>query len=114
MKDQKYEIDYVLPKEGGIGVPEYVSIVEGTDNRELAEAFLNLMMDPRVQGAFAAATYQGPTNRKTEIPPELAARCACGPRIENLRFFDPEIFAANRPLWTERMNLEVVPQWGTR
>lgn len=114
MKDQDYAIDYVLPKEGGIAVPEYVSIVKGTRNQELAEAFLNLMIDPKVQGAFAAATYQGPTNRKTELPEALISRCSCAPRIEKLRFFDPEIFAANRPLWTERMNLEVVPQWGTR
>jgi putative spermidine/putrescine transport system substrate-binding protein len=114
MKDQGYDIDYVVPSEGGVAVPEYVTVVNGTEKQELAEAFLNLMMDPRVQGAFATATYQGPTNRKTEIPEALLSRCSCAPRIDKLRFFDPELFAANRAQWTERMNLEVVTQWGSR
>ena len=114
MKDQKYPIEYAIPKEKGIGVPEYVSVVKGTKNQELAEAFLNLMLDPKVQAGFAASTYSGTTNRKAELPESVRSRCACGARADQLRFFDPALFAARRPLWTERMNLEVVPSWQTR
>ncbi|MCG7360167.1 polyamine ABC transporter substrate-binding protein [Roseomonas sp. ACRSG] len=114
MKDQKYPIEYVIPKEKGIGVPEYVSVVKGTKNQELAEVFLNLMLDPKVQAAFAASTYSGTTNRKADLPEAVRNRCACGARVDQLRFFDPEVFAARRALWTERMNLEVVPNWRAR
>ncbi|EHL95387.1 Tat pathway signal sequence domain protein [Acetobacteraceae bacterium AT-5844] len=114
MKDQKYPISYVIPKEKGIGVPEYVSVVKNTRNQELAEVFLNLMLDPKVQADFAAATYSGTTNRKAVLPEAVRARCACGATVDQLRFFDPELFAARRALWTERMNLEVVPAWQAR
>ena len=114
MKDQKYPIEYAIPKEKGIGVPEYVSVVKGTKNQELAEVFLNLMLDPKVQASFAASTYSGTTNRKAELPEAVRSRCACGARVDQLRFFDPEVFAARRALWTERMNLEVVPNWQAR
>ncbi|MDB5370551.1 MAG: Tat pathway signal sequence domain protein [Roseomonas sp.] len=114
MKDQKYPIEYVIPKEKGIGVPEYVSVVKGTRNQELAEAFLNLMLDPKVQASFAASTYSGTTSRRAELPDSVRSRCACGARVDQLRFFDPEMFATRRALWTERMNLEVVPSWQAR
>jgi putative spermidine/putrescine transport system substrate-binding protein len=114
MKDQKYPIEYVIPKEKGLGVPEYVSVVKGTKNQELAEVFLNLMLDPKVQASFAASTYSGTTNRKAELPEAVRSRCACGARVDQLRFFDPEVIAARRALWTERMNLEVVPNWQAR
>jgi len=114
MKDQKYAIDYVYPKEKAIGSFEYASLVNGSKKRELGEAFLNLLIDPKVQEAVAAETYQGPTNTKAHVPAEIASRCACGSRIEQLRFFDPVVFADNRAAWTERLSLEVVPQWGAR
>lgn len=114
MKDQGYDMAQASVKEGAVAVPEYVTIVKGTEKVELAEAFLNLMMDPKVQGAFAAASYQGPTNTKTELPEAVKSRVIHGEAVSKLRFFDPELFAANRAIWTERMNLEVVPNWSIR
>ncbi len=111
MKDQRYPVATVVPKEKGIGVPEYVAVVKNTRNQELAEAFLNLMLDPKVQADFAASTYQGATNRKAVLPDAVRARVA---HADQLRFFDPEVFARNRAAWTERMNLEVVPSWTAR
>ncbi|MGQ0662414.1 MAG: ABC transporter substrate-binding protein [Pseudomonadota bacterium] len=114
MKTQKYPIEYVIPKEGGIGVPEYVSMVKGAKYPELAEAFMNLMLSPKVQEAFARDTYQGATSKRITLDQAAAARCACGARIGQLRFFDPVLFADKRAAWTERMNTEVVPQWRVR
>jgi putative spermidine/putrescine transport system substrate-binding protein len=72
------------------------------------------MIDPKVQEAFALETFQGPTNRKVQLSDAAKAKCACGAKIEQLRFFDPEMFARVRPAWTERLNIEVVPNWRTR
>src|SRR5947209_7743048 len=69
MKAQKYPIDYVIPKEKGFGVPEYVSVVTGTKNQELAEIFLNLMLEPRVQEPVAIEAYQEPTNKNAKPSP---------------------------------------------
>ena len=114
MKAQKYPIDYVIPKEKGIGVPEYVSIVKGTKNQELAEIFLNLMLEPSVQEPFAIETYQGPTNKNVKLSVAQMALCACGARVDQLLFFDPSLFADRRAAWTERLNTEVVPNWRAR
>jgi putative spermidine/putrescine transport system substrate-binding protein len=111
MKEQNFDIDYVYPKEGGIGVPEYVSIVKGTQKQELAEVFLDIMLDPEVQGEFARTTFQGPTNSLVKLTDAEAARCSCGPNLEKIRIFDPEVMAKNRAIWTERMNTEVIPNW---
>jgi putative spermidine/putrescine transport system substrate-binding protein len=114
MKSQKYPIDYVIPKEKAIGSPEYVSIVKGTKNQELAEAFLDLMVSAPVQAAFAMETFQGPTNKTVKLDAASQARCACGARVDQLRFFDPAMFADHRPAWTERLNTEVIPHWRAR
>jgi putative spermidine/putrescine transport system substrate-binding protein len=114
MKNQKYPIDYVIPKEKGFGASEYVAIVKGTKYQELAEEFLNQMIAPKAQHAFAVATYQGPISTKVSLSAAEQARCACGARVDQLRFFDPNVFANNRAAWTERLNTEVVPNWRTR
>ncbi len=114
MKDQKYPIDYAIPKEKGFGASEYVCIVKGTKNQELAEEFLNQMIAAKAQRAFAVETHQGPISTKVELSAAEQARCACGARVDQLRFFDPAVFANNRAAWTERLNTEVVPNWRTR
>jgi len=111
MKAQNYDIDYVNPSDKGIAVPEYASIVKGTKKQELSEVFLNLMLDPEVQTDFARFTFQGPTNNLVHLPDDIAGKCTYGPIIDQLRFFDPQVLATNRPLWTERMNTQVVPHW---
>lgn len=111
MKKQGFDIDYVVPKEKGIGVPEYVGMVKGTKNHELAEVFMDLLLDTEVQGDFASATFQGPSSNLVKLPAALAEKVAYGPRLAQLRFFDPQFGAKVRPMWTERLNTEVVPHW---
>ena len=111
MKAQKYPIDYIVPKDKGMAVPEYVTIVKGTKYPELAEVFLNLMLSAKVQEALAIESYMGPTSKKVSLSGEAAERCAYGAKVDQLRFFDPRLFVDNRAVWTERLNTEVVPHW---
>jgi len=114
MKTQGYPIDYVVPKERSPALSEFMSMVKGTKNPELAEAFMNLMLDPKPQEGFAVETYQGSVNKTVKMTPAVAARCACGPKVETLRFFDPKFIMSVRPEWVERMNAEVLPNWSVR
>ncbi len=115
MKSQGFPIEWVTPREKGFGSPQCVSIVKGSAIPiDVAEAFINLMIAPRVQEALAVQTFQGITNRKVQLSAEAQARCTCGARVSDLRFFDPVLIADNRPKWTERLNTEVVPSWGRR
>lgn len=112
MKMQGYPVDYVFPIEGAIGSPELVAMVAGTRNREIAQVFMNLMIDPSVQETFAVKTFQGPTNKMTRVPAEIAAKMSYGDdKLKRVRFFDPVVCLDNRPAWTERLTTEVVPAW---
>ncbi len=112
MKTQGYPVDYIFPKEKATGLPEYASIVKGTNNPELAEAFLNILIDPKTQEGLSIETYQGTINSKVKLSNEAAKRCACGERTAQLRFYDPKMITAVRAPWTERLNTEVIPNWG--
>jgi len=115
MKTQGYPVDYVFPSEGAIGSPEMAALVAGTKNREIAQAFMNLMIDPKIQEAFAVRTFQGPTNKTLQLSADVAARMSYGPeKLKRIRFFDPVVSFENRPAWTERMTTEVVPAWQSR
>jgi len=72
------------------------------------------MLEPSVQEPFAIETYQGPTNKNVKLSVAQMALCACGARVDQLRFFDPSLFADRRAAWTERLNTEVVPNWRAR
>lgn len=114
MKDQKYPVDYVFPKEKAIGIPQYLSLVKGTKNQEAAEAFINLMISAKVQEDMANTTQQGVINKTVQLSPAMANRCSCGARLEQLRFFDPRGIADIQPKLIEQLNTEVVPKWGVR
>jgi putative spermidine/putrescine transport system substrate-binding protein len=114
MKNDKYPIAYVYPKEKAIGSISHLGLVKGTKNEELAGAFMNIMLEPSVQKAVAVGTYQGLTNTKVQLSDAEKARCASAANVDQIRFFDPEVLAASRAVWTERLNTEVVPQWRTR
>ena len=86
-------------------------MVKGTKPPDLAEAFMNLMLDPGVQQILAETTFTGVTNRKSRLSPTVEDRCACGPRTEKLRLFDLARSVDVRPQWTERLTIEVLPSF---
>ncbi|HUZ74196.1 MAG TPA: extracellular solute-binding protein [Stellaceae bacterium] len=114
MKAQGYKIQTVVPKEKGIACIDGVAIVKGRPNIELSEFFLDTVISATAQEGLASVLYQAPINRTVQLPAEVNAKCSCGADVADLRFFDPEPFVALRPVWTERLNTEVVPHWGAR
>lgn len=115
MKAQGYPIDYVFPEEKAFGAAEGAALVAGTKNREIAQAFLNLTIDPKMQSTFAEALYYGPTNKLVKPSAAVAAKMSYGAeKMAKIRFFDPVFWYENRPAWTERLTTEVVPEWKVR
>jgi putative spermidine/putrescine transport system substrate-binding protein len=114
MKSQGYGIEYVIPKDTGLACIDGVAIVKGRPNPELAEFFLDTIMDAQVQVGLSRDLFQGPINSKAALSADLKAQCHCGADIASLRFFDPAPFVALRPLWTERLKTGVLPSWAAR
>jgi putative spermidine/putrescine transport system substrate-binding protein len=110
-RDRGLPVEFVVPEDGLMGAVNMANIVKGTRNRELAEHFINLTLDPVVQAGFASLAYYGPTNTKTRLPATVAQQVAYGDRLKLLQWIDWEDAARNRARWIERFNAEVLPRW---
>jgi putative spermidine/putrescine transport system substrate-binding protein len=56
-------VDLVVPKEGALFVPAMVSISAGTKHLTLAEAYINVLLDPKIQARNADVILNGPSNK---------------------------------------------------
>jgi len=61
-------IDLTVPeKDGALFVPADVMISRGTKRLALAEAYVNILLDPKVQAQNADAIFNGPSNKLTPL-----------------------------------------------
>ena len=107
VKGWKVPAEWVYPKEGAILYSAGTGIAKGTKNLEFAEAFLNLTLDPRMQGIYAEKFNYPGTNTKMEaiLPPELQERVRSTPEeMARLIDLDHATMAEKRPEWTDRWN----------
>ena len=111
MKDKGYSVSWNNPSDRGFATYQHLSIPAASKNKTLAEAFLNAMLDPGVQAAIANKTYQGPTNRKVELAPEVASRSTYGARLGRIRFFDGRDIDEKRQAISEMLKTKVLPLW---
>ena len=112
MKDKGYSVAWNNPTDQGFATYQHLSIPAASENKDLAEAFLNAMLDPGVQTSIANKTYQGPTNKKVNLAPEVASRSTYGDRLNNIRFFDGRDVDAKRQAISEMLKTQVLPAWG--
>ncbi|MDH3235673.1 MAG: extracellular solute-binding protein, partial [Alphaproteobacteria bacterium] len=111
MKDKGYPVAWNNPTDKGFATFQHLSIPKASKNKELAEAFLNAMLDPGVQEAIANKTYQGPTNKKVKLKPAVAIRSTYGDRLKNIRFFDGREIDKKRLAISEMLKTKVLPNW---
>lgn len=72
MIDQGVPIEIVVPEEGAIIGIDTIGIMAGTDKSELAHQFLNIALDPEVQGAIMASKQGGPAVTNAVFDESLA------------------------------------------
>jgi len=100
-------VEWVYPSEGAILYSSGTGIAKGSKNVELAEEFLNLTLDPKVQAVVAQKFNYPGTNTMTEatLAPELQARVKATPEeMSKLIDLDHATMAAKRAEWTDRWN----------
>ena len=111
MKERGYPVEWVNPRDKGFASIEHLSILKNSKNKELAEAFLNAMMDHDVQLSWAKEYFQGPSNKRVKLEGKLANRTSYGSRVDNMRFFDGRMIDRRRAAWSELLNTQVIPSW---
>lgn len=107
VKGWKVPAEWVYPKEGAVLYSAGTGIAKGTKNLELAEQFLNLTLDPKMQAIYSDKFNYPGTNKTMEamLPPELQERVRSAPEeMSRLIDLDHATMAEKRPEWTDRWN----------
>ena len=100
-------VKWVYPKEGAILYSSGTAIAKGTKNLELAEQFLNLTLDPKIQTTYADKfNYPGTNNQMIGLlQPGLQERVRLtSEEMSRLIDLDHTTMADQRPDWTDRWN----------
>lgn len=88
-RDAGLPLDFVIPKEGSIPVTFEAAVAKNTRNPEAAWAYLNAMLDPTGQVAFAKAMGYAPTVHNAPMPDDLRKRVGfTDDEIKGLRPYD--------------------------
>lgn len=82
-------VKFVIPKEGAAAVYFTANAVANRPNQELAKKLIDFELSPEVQAAFAREMRYSPTNRKTELTPDVAQDVVYGDAVNSLVRFDP-------------------------
>jgi putative spermidine/putrescine transport system substrate-binding protein len=112
VRQQGYDLEWVLPEEGVLDGTTTFSIVKGSKNKEVAEAFLNILLSPEVQEQVPLFMGQTPVVKGVPVPDDLANQLPLLCCLDQVLFGDVDFFISVRPEWTELMNERVAPAWG--
>ncbi len=73
LKNSGVPVAYAMPEEGVPAMTSFTGITSGSQNKELAYIFVNILLSPEVQQAYAENNFYAPSNSKTQISDELKA-----------------------------------------
>lgn len=110
LNEQYDNLGFVLPDDPcSVLAMDTIVITAGTQNRDLALAYVQVALDAKTQAAFAEKTYFGPTNSTVTISDEVADKVVCGAdEVASLINLDwPFIVQARKDL-TETWNKELL------
>jgi putative spermidine/putrescine transport system substrate-binding protein len=94
---QKPPMSWVAPKEGVLALEQVYTVTRGTDKKELAYAFVNHMLSPKVQKLMSEEVWYSPSNRKVTLDAEHQARLfATEEKVKQLIQVDWKWFNANQ------------------
>lgn len=109
-KKKKVEFEYVYPAEGAHMFVDNLAIPKGSKNKELAEKFINYVLEPKVSvEVFDEFPYTSPNaaGKKLLKPAQLANPASFppgDPKLETFRAIPPEMSAAVDKLVTDIKN----------
>jgi putative spermidine/putrescine transport system substrate-binding protein len=100
-------VDMVFPKEGAFAGHNCQVLVKNGPNPDIAAAFMNRMLDRKVQAGLAEVGLAAPSVSGIIFAPELAKMLPYPiERVEGMGLFTPDAanINANRSAWIEKLN----------
>lgn len=105
--DKGVPVAVAYPKEGAVGIQPTVAIPKGAKNKDLAMAFIDVLLSAEGQKCFAEKKYAGPVNTTIDLSDKVKAIVPFGESYDNLWYPDTDEIAKLRPGWTERWQKEI-------
>ncbi len=98
-------VSFAAPKEGVLALEQAYSVTRGSDKKELAYAFINYMLSPKIQKIMSEELWYSPSNKKVTLGPEYAKRLfATEEKVKQLIQVDWKWYNANQDPLTIRYN----------
>jgi putative spermidine/putrescine transport system substrate-binding protein len=109
LKSRDVPVDFVLPKDRGVGYTSTMHIVKNSPYAEQAFKYIETCLSPEVQTKMMQAPYLVvPTNSKVKLTGEIAKLFGSTEQLkEKLTFLDWKTINQNRGDWVDRFNREV-------
>ncbi len=108
LADTGFPAKFAYPKEGAVALMLAACPVVESDVSDLANAFVDFLLEPEIQVRLADAMGSGPVNKNAELPEELAASLPYGPeQIGKLIAVDWDTINPAREEWTKRWAREI-------
>lgn len=102
-----YDVKFCQPKEGSIAMTSLAAISSGSTKKDLAYLFVNELLAPEGQKAYAENNYYAPSNSKTVIDEELQDYMPYGQeQVSSLIYMDSAALESVKPALIERWNRE--------
>lgn len=98
---------FAYPEEGAVALMVAACVIEGSEERELAEAFIDHLLAPESQELLADTQGWGPAQRDAQLSDELAEILPYGDKVDQLVTVDWDAINPNRLEWTNRWNRQV-------
>jgi len=108
MADRGVPLDYVIPQEGAPPYISVIGVVRGSKNKAIAEKYIDMVLQPEPQTAWAQIIGAGPANKTVQLDPALAKTVPYGEeQIKKLVKLDWGMILKNQDGWIERWQREI-------
>ncbi|MBV8753781.1 MAG: ABC transporter substrate-binding protein [Hyphomicrobiales bacterium] len=102
-----FPVDFVYPKEGALALLASACPVAKPNASPLAQEFVKMLIEPRIQEILAEQHGFGPVNRRAQVSPAAARVAPIGKRAEELIVVDWDTINQKRAEWNKRWTREV-------
>ncbi|MEV0616335.1 ABC transporter substrate-binding protein [Nonomuraea sp. NPDC050404] len=107
LADKDFPIKFAYPADGAIPLLATANVVNKAPHADLAQKFVNALLEPAIQRKLAAEGYDGPTVTDATLDAALAKRVVGSDRAAEMTPLDWKDVNGNRATWTDRWTKEV-------
>lgn len=101
------DVAFCQPEEGSIAMTSLAAISSGSTKKDLAYLFVNELLSPEGQKAYAENNYYAPSNSKTDVDETIRAYMPYGQdQVSKLLYMDSAALEDVKPQLIERWNRE--------